>query len=413
MRYRETGSFESLTTIYTDENPGGCNPSVITNRMGGRRGTMRKTWDVVTPNYHKRRRAGEIIVNPFKSEVTSWFNSINGVVAKANNPWPSTSCYLKQTREGPQLSYMLEQAEKGLFPKPLISQSEIDRVTQLAATKAWAALHGSETQVLVFLAEVHKTFALLRNPFRELYVFLKKVRSDLLKSKSAARTVAEYLAAEWLKYRYGIMPILYDIDGLIKALSKDKVEGLRTARGIETLHAEETLDLIHIHGVETAYQWVTSDEIIVKCGLLTRGKLGTRDFLGATLRQFPSTVWEVIPFSFVADWFVNVQAFIGAFAASGSADILGRYTVTTRTITSSYVVQGTSVPSTIDSTLIRPMSGTETVVSRVKTRTDIVPAPGLARKINLSDWNPDRRVFDALALVLQMFASGRKLPVRI
>lgn len=410
MRYRSKGQLTNLQTIYTNLNSLGCTAPSVTANVGGKVGEKIETWDVVTPRYFSRRREGEIIVNPYTNIKQTWFNSINGVHSKANEPWSGTTCYQEAIRDGPQLSFMLEQIGKGLSPKTLIPQTEIDRITQLAATKARNEVLNGEAELLVFLAELHKTFRLLLNPTRELASLFQKIRQHWLADKgSNALSLVEYISKEWLKYRYGIMPLMYDIQGIIKALSKDKKGDFHTARGSETLEYVEDLPLVHMHGdVDTSYNWVTTDKVVVKCGLIYSAKMLTSDYLGFNLRSFPSAVWELIPFSFVIDWFVNVQAFVGAFGANGAVPVQGQYTVTTRTIMSSYVVQGSVIARNPgSSTLIRPMSGTETVVWRAKARTDIVPAPSLTRKINLSAWNPDRRVFDSFALVLQQLARGR------
>jgi hypothetical protein len=200
------------------------------------------------------------------------------------------------------------------------------------------------------------------------------------------------------------MPIMYDIQGIIKAIEKDKSKGRHHARGSKTL-SESKLDspAIWSHGdIDTTYLDTYTDEVIIKCGLVYDAKLHVSDYLGLNLRAIPSTAWELIPFSFIVDWFVNVQEYIRALSASGIAPESGGYTVVTRTLTASRAAVNSVIARNIGAaTLIRSMSGTRTIVRRTKWRWRGCGGARLKSKINLSNIDfMDRRVLDTFALIV-------------
>lgn len=417
MRFRTSGSMESISVVYTDSfQPTwdgvnhGHTQTTVTNTIGSAVGNTIRTWDVVTPNFRKRMSRGEIIVNAYKNERISRFNSINGIHARSNTLNPDGT-KLEQLREGPQLTWMVNMIDwRRLSPRNLIIPDEIHRLTILAGTAARSKVGSADAEVLVMLAELRKTIRTLLNPLNNLNALLGRIQ----RAKSQvgnALSFSQYLGSEWLKYRYGIMPIMYDIQGIIQAVQRDKSKGIHVARGSNKTSAEhEDSPLIWSHGdIDTQYQDSFTDDFTVRAGLVYNAKLFVEDYLGLNLRSIPSAGWELIPFSFVVDWFANVQQYIAALAASGIADEKGGYLVTTRVRTCTRRVIGSSVArNPASSTLLREMSGSETIVERIKERSTGCPGPGLRSKIDLSQFNyRDKRVLDAFSLVAQKLRSIR------
>jgi hypothetical protein len=310
---------------------------------------------------------------------------------------------------GPHLTTILNTARWGgdFPPQKALSNSEINQALQICATKVHAKVADGDAELLVSLAELKQTVALLRSPLNNFLKFLAKVAKDKSVAVSVAKrslTVGQYLVAEWLTYRYGVRPLIKDIQDILKAVSRDKIGMLHTARAQETRQKQFVWhhDVSHGH-LKTSYDVLTQDEVIVKCGITFNAEMTVMDFLGLSPSNLPSVAWELIPFSFVVDWFVNIGTYIKALRPHPFVKQRNQYSTITRSITSSIVPTGTElVLFPTASTLLRQMSGAETVVSRVKTRLITVPAPSIRSKIRLPDFNlSDLRILDLLALIFQ------------
>lgn len=410
MRFRTSGQLNPVDVTYSNLNTPtwdgvnhGHTDVVVVNTITNAIGQTVRTWDVVTPNYRRRIANGEIIINAYTNERISLFDSGNGVRTRANNPNPDGS-YLINKRDGPQLTWMMNVANRSLTTLELIPPGDVHRLMTLAGTKARANVGKADAEILVMLAELRKTFVTLLNPLNN----LDRLLSNLQRARrGASRTLSliNYLASEWLKYRYGIMPILYDIQGIVKALEREVGKGIRVARGSESLSVERVdPPATWAHGdIDTTYLDTYTDLVEVRAGLVYSAELKVRDFLGVNLRSIPSAGWELIPFSFVVDWLFNVQQFIAALSSFGLVDEKGGYLVTTRTKTASRATIGSTVArNPTASTLERGCSGTRTIIERVKTRITGCPGAGLSPKIDFSLFNwRDRRVIDAFSLVMQ------------
>lgn len=377
-------------------------------------GQTNSTSDVLTPNFHKRVKAGEIIINPYKNVKTTVFEATEGFRWKSLISWTQNEpfIYSEQDHRGPQLTFVLDSQLKFLKPKKVISEEVVQQALGLAATKSRAEVKQGEAELLVFLAELHKTIRMLANPLQNMQKFLDKVRLDKLRHRDPSKrvlTLGQYISSEWLTYRYGVMPLLFDIDSIAKAIGKDRNGKRHSARAVERRQGELAIPnlLMETGSTSTVYNEVYTDLIEIKCGFVYAAEMTLTDHLGLNLRSVPSAVWELIPFSFVADWFLNIQHFVGAISPSARVDENGGYTVVTRTLTAvRSIVSSTIKPSHVtQATLLRPMSGSRTVIERTKVRDLGVPAARLVSKIDLSRLNfKDKRILDSFSLMFQKLA---------
>lgn len=409
MRYRSTGTFTGQQVTYSDLNNGNANnDSIVTHTTfsswdSAGVGNTNETWDTVTPNFYKRIRAGEVIVNPFKNVKISAYDSGNGIHSRSNTVNGDGSVFT-QIRDGPQLSYMMQASRLSLQCKDLISAAEYGNALALAATRARSKSLETVADGLVTVYELQKTLRTFTRPLEN----VSRLLSTFKRSRSfgqRSRALKDYFSSEWLKFRYGVMPTLYDIDNIKEALSKDIQRGRSRSNGIEKLYSEKTEpSAIWSHGdIDTTYQDFFTDSMTVKAGLIYDSKLVTKDYLGLNLRSVPSAVWEIIPFSFVVDWFLNVQHYVRALSAELVLNTLGGYVVIEREQSAHRTILGSVIARNVGaSTLLRQCSGSRHLVKRTKTRLVGCPSPSLVSKNTLSKINlNDKRILDAFALISQ------------
>jgi len=214
---------------------------------------------------------------------------------------------------------------------PLIQFNSIDAKALNAAQTKWnsnifealTAFQGG-----VFLGELRQTLDLVVKPGRllrrdlwDLYKSLKKTIKGMSR-RDALRAVAE----RWLEFVYGVRPLLSDIEAATQYLAdhQDRLarELVRVSGGsgemwdtpTRSLNSEGTYsvgitrwDLYTKRGASARY----SGAIVSQAGSTTTKVL---DHLGFSPRNFAPTVYNLIPWSFVIDYFSNMGSIVEAWS---------------------------------------------------------------------------------------------------
>lgn len=174
---------------------------------------------------------------------------------------------------------------------------------------------------LTEIAEMREVPGMLASMSRDIYSILQGMRGRF--GKKAMRAAASIpirelvrhpsrilrkLGDEWMTYRYGIMPLLYSCQDIIKTMDRgcdteERCSEYVAARDLnpslpdvsQTFRRTRIEGGINIRGC--IFQHFTSTEVSRLAGL------GFNPFV---------TAWELIPYSFVVDWFVNAGDYIAA-----------------------------------------------------------------------------------------------------
>lgn len=200
--------------------------------------------------------------------------------------------------------------------------------------KADAKLNEAVTDLGMMLAELGETLGLLVSPFRALARLLKKVKKSGSSSGKSLRKAADSLSNWWLQYRYGVIPLISDIESIMEEFAK-KVHmfnmHIRSRRG--TVQDSTETKVISTDG-DGGISWET--ERVVKVDVVStsiiyfkmtlEGIASYMSYWGVSPSQLPALAWELIPYSFVADWFVNVGDWLRAISPNLFTAIIGRCT---------------------------------------------------------------------------------------
>lgn len=192
-----------------------------------------------------------------------------------------------------------------------------DAVEQVKSDVSIAAL--TSYDALTELAEIRELPGLISSTSKSLTSILKTMlrahgaEAMRLGSRMTPRKLLRHtskalrkLGGDWMTYRYGIMPLVYSYRDMIK-LSERGAE--TTTRKSIRLQPESTGVSLpssstnyrwtsvegeyHIRGC--VYQWFSSD------GVARLSSVGVNPLV---------TAWELMPYSFVIDWFLNVGDYI-------------------------------------------------------------------------------------------------------
>lgn len=190
-------------------------------------------------------------------------------------------------------------------------------------------------------AELRETIGMLRNPLGSALKIFRRV-SKRHKGVASARVLSE----QWLQYRYGIMPLISDVNAAIALYEKTLAR--QTAFRKHTSGADSQMTVVTNNatgfGFVNNFKWGT--EVTVKTSyvatsnvyyqfLLNRETEIKQHLLGLQFDQMPALLWELVPYSFVVDWFWNVGGWIRAASPNRSTSELANCTSvkTVRTVT--------------------------------------------------------------------------------
>lgn len=284
--------------------------------------------------------------------------------------------------------------------------------TTAAKNRCLEAVGEAKWNLALFVAESDQVVDMIASTARTLSEAYKAVRKG--KFKKAARALGIDVPTgkarnSWLAYRYGWMPLLGDVASAAEAAASvlyNKPEEQRVlCRGpkgeTSSVTRLGTSDTQYLHGSGLA----SSRRDVYKLERTeTKAWLKVRCKSRALMRleQFGlanplALAWELVPFSFVADWFMGIGDYLNAQTALLGLEVLdgGVSTLSTRRLSSQRLTPAAN--GTQKWTGLEP---SYTVESRKYVRaywSGSVPAPEI--DINL---NP-KRILDSAALIHAVF----------
>lgn len=280
--------------------------------------TTKTIEDIITPGFQSLQRCGGFLpLNPVTIQTVTETRTAGNGDESFNF---SGGCY-RSMQTGPYWTLF-----SWLVTLPPFDEDIVDTVV----TEAVANARESIFDALTTAAEMKQTVQLLRGSWLGILQFARKAAKwardkakKFKRKKNYWKVVLDFFSQKWLEYRYGWLPFIYSAEDAIRALQqkmeKDDILSGKS-RVVTELSDSETLDTYY----PTA-------------GTLTKTHtlIGERIYRGAAFASISSpeiakfgldplvTAWELIPFSFVADWFIQVGTWIKAWSPFGGSSLLG------------------------------------------------------------------------------------------
>lgn len=356
----------------------------------------RTTTDVVVPGFAARSAQGEIFNNPFSS--SAWYRSYAGY-------------YYNERRDGSGFvdSYTYDHGicSVVLSASPGISYGTIPDLSGVAGNKAMAGVNSTAFNAPLFALEWHKTRALIPQ-IGELLVKLFKNGRAIRRGKNIARylpATSKNLANAWLIGRFGVTPLLYELSGACSFLQSTPPPR-STSRGNEEFTHEVSSPFDMGDGPGTWHFTQTKRvDVEWRNGILYESTISPLENAARLGISRPATVaWELVPWSFVIDRFVDISTWLDAIQPDGATRNLasweGTKTTSTRRIScTGFTPNETFGVTAFGSTLVCDIS--EVLIT--KNRNPWTPTAVLPR------WNPYtnlKHLADYASLVRQKIKRG-------
>lgn len=207
-----------------------------------------------------------------------------------------------------------------------ISNSLVTLATEAANSKSYSRVKNMSVNLLQMIAERRQVIDMFVQGATRVAKTLLLLKA--FKLKQAILTLfphnPQQLANDWLVLQYGLKPLLSDIDGLAKELAvgetivRDVVAKCKKKSELQLVstRTENNTPLSYRDEV-----WIQS-EVEVKFKYRLRAVSTAREVTRLGLDNLNSVAWEVIPFSFIADWFIPIGEYLNTQDAFGNVEIV-------------------------------------------------------------------------------------------
>ncbi len=259
------------------------------------------------------------------------------------------------------------------------SVSSADQAKALSKLYERIRAETSAVNGLLVLGELKETIHMLRNPCEALLKGTKKYL-DALKSnriivqrrvrqrsrESSAQlamrrrqALLNAMSGSWLEYRFGVLPLLDDVKGITEAIVRhltNPSQRKRLSANAYTQYASSNTTLntygygsvsqTTVKGTKAGIRWIVGVEHAVVGPTTESGRLAK--LLGFQWQNFVPTIYELIPFSFLVDYFINIGDLLEAACTDTSGFRWGcsvSYQDTVFNTTEYYVVKENGYPA--------------------------------------------------------------------
>lgn len=300
----------------------------------GYTGGNRDITDEVHPGFAAAKRRGEIVMG--NCTIASYDRQVSeGSMSGRISAWKE---FLHRSGD---LIAEVEASAHALTPD--LGGQYKGSISSIALIKAYAKMNQSDVMGGEVVRDLSATLGMLRHPFSSSRTLIKKIykakRKRLNKSGS---NLALASADAWLELRYGWQPIILDIETIVEKSHKicDVKDRILVARGSESnswSYNREFSNLV----VGPGFYWPrsftgavnVSDDVAAFAGVIYRERVSgmlpnAAQFFGTRAQDLPALAWELIPYSFVVDWFVNVGDWIQAITPNPNVTVLASWVST-------------------------------------------------------------------------------------
>lgn len=297
--------------------------------------------DVVTKNFKMRQAAGQIINSPMEKTTVEFTGSSSQPVT------PITYSDPVVTHNGNTGSrIVVERTITGSLP--VGSREFIDSLTlrasqhsvmstQNAINSAYGNINVGKLQALVSLGEAKSTIDHLKVTFARFLSLVRAIRSGKWNTlaprtfrklrRNPKMTIYELMEEAWWEARYAWRPLLIDAQNVYELIKGDKALSVRqTFRGKDEDGSSTSYDYSTvIAGTPCTVTALVTISQVARGGVLCQASssVGLEDELSIT--NIVDAAVELVPFSFILQWFINLGGLLYTLRPNGSYRELAKW----------------------------------------------------------------------------------------
>lgn len=318
------------------------NPRVATRRLPGNiiqtseAGVYahKRIVDVSTPNFKQLQKCGEFLpLNPVVIETITHTRDTSSHHDLRIGWNPGDLSYAFQGEQGVAYWQTIPLATSASIPAAFwnhIPSSFKDNYVDLVVATSRGNAVSDKWDLLTFLAEARKTADMLRDlsgAFWRRSLYHAELAAMRFKSRKdrryAVRDAIDWFFDTWMLARYGIRPLVYDMQDAVSYISKLRGEQSPFVKGKgKQRDADDHFETVHVGSNDPretfARGWSYDDTY------RSSAFLGLNDEWSDGLLFDPLvTGWELIPGSFVMDWVVDMSAWLSQLSPLLRGEFLG------------------------------------------------------------------------------------------
>jgi len=275
----------------------------------------------------------------------------------------------------------------------------VDYLRSLTSTRVWSnrARGGSRTNLYEAIAESEKTLKILHE-----YMSIGKKIVEAYKRRQVG-TLLRHTSSAYLMTRYGLAPVVSDIFHTLEALKATLGNVYETTRAREELvdYTSSTSVVPEADTWNHSVRTITETVVAVKAVSVDQYERNQFDSLGLGIKNLATVGWELVPLSFVADWFGNIGDFIGALIPDVGYYQIGSCTSVKVTVKSRFEIMDSVLWAPSTYSVIIPPSGTCSQEVSTYYRTRGLLCPKILIRPNFGFEGNILRIMDAAALIKQ------------
>lgn len=207
----------------------------------------------------------------------------------------------------------------------IVNNTSFDRASNKALTKYYSHAADIETRFkgMVFTGELRESLRMIRSPAKALRNGIGDYLTFLQKrgKRVPRRKRRSFVRETWLEYSFGWKPLISDIDGAIQAFYTsnlvhpifEMVSGWGKDELTETSAAvQKTLGpLVWYYRLRHTESYFVRYYGIIRS---TGNGVSDNHTYGFRPAEFIPTVWELIPYSFLVDYFTNIGDIVSSWS---------------------------------------------------------------------------------------------------